>query len=76
MAEKRKNKDWTDRLHLRSAQEKLEEGRDRTEEFIEQHPWKSIAISAAVGAGVALGAAILFGGRKKRSMWDRLFSYF
>lgn len=67
--------DWTSaREGLHSAKERLYEAGEKTQEFVENNPWKAIAISAAVGAGVALGVAALLGSgsNKKRSVLDIL----
>lgn len=60
----------------RSAKERFSSAKDKTNEFVKENPWKSVAISAAVGAGVALGIAALVGRRRDETFWDRLRNLF
>lgn len=51
------------------VRDKVAGAKDTTEDFVKEHPWTSVAIAAAVGAGVALGVAALVGRRRE----DRTF---
>ena len=52
-----------------SAKEKVSYAKDKTKDFVEGNPWKSVVIAAAVGAASAIGIAALFG-RGKKSWWN------
>lgn len=58
-----------------SAKEKLSQARNKTQHFVEEHPWKSAGIAAAVGAITALGVAAIVG-RRRGTFWDRLRDLF
>lgn len=81
MAQKEKRMDdeedegmW--RGSVRSARDALVHTRDRTNTFVHENPWASVAIAAAVGAGVALGVAALVGSRRETSFMERLKNLF
>ena len=52
-----------------TTKDKISQAKDKTKDFVEENPWKSAAIAAVVGAATALGAAALFG-RRKKSWWN------
>ena len=63
---------------VRAAREKFEDARDTTSDFVREKPFTSIAIAAAVGAGVALGVAALVGRQRerRRTFWDNVRDIF
>ncbi len=59
-----------------TVRDKTVAARDRTSEFIQERPFTSVAVAAAVGAAVAIGVAALVSGRRRDSFMDRLKDLF
>ncbi|MDO8508305.1 MAG: hypothetical protein Q7S27_01320 [Nanoarchaeota archaeon] len=52
-----------------TTKEKIAHAKEKTDEFVQENPWKSIGVAASVGALTAIGVAALFG-RRKKSWFD------
>ncbi len=63
-------------ISWQSAKEKALALGHKTDELVRENPWKSVAVSAAVGAGVAILAAAIIGRRREESFWDRFRNLF
>jgi ElaB/YqjD/DUF883 family membrane-anchored ribosome-binding protein len=76
----RKNEDRGIRDRISSAyentKERVGEARDRTDEYLRDHPIQSIAIAAGVGAAVAIGVSAFMLRSRKRSFLDKIFDIF
>lgn len=64
------------RSAFQGARERVEGARDRAEEYVREHPTRSIIIAAGVGAAVAVGVTLLMTRSRERSFWDRIFGLF
>lgn len=76
MAErKRGNKSGLARRNWESAKERAFDAKDKTQTFVEENPWKSVGIAAAIGALTALGVVALLR-RGRKSWWEGLRDMF
>jgi ElaB/YqjD/DUF883 family membrane-anchored ribosome-binding protein len=77
MPQQRRNKEEEEeKSRFNWAKEKISDAKNRTKEFVEENPWKTAAISAAVGAGVAILVSAIIGRRREETFLDRLRNIF